>query len=172
MATPTSEQQGNIGRGLRRSDSLTKQDKQAANARKKEEEARERSVAAATATATVTTPSRDNRFAVPGATMKMLKTLANQRRIRRRHTVGGTKDFAGWERVLKKKTKGDVDLSLRDALATIATACGSSPNLVPPVSSLVSDDPASRRLSLPDTVMAEAANAANVQLPALLESQV
>ena len=38
-------------------------------------------------------------------TTKLLKTLANQKRIRRRHTVGGTRDFGEWEQVLLKRSK-------------------------------------------------------------------
>jgi len=158
--------------GLRRNDSLTKKDKQAANARRKEEEAKEKSSSSSSS-------NRDNRFAVPGTTIKMLKTLANQRRIRRRHTVGGTKDFAGLERVIKRKMRedggGDFDAWLRETVASARVT--SNPDLVPPaaacLAALTTDDPASRRLSLPDTVLAEAAvTPAGVPMPALLESKV
>ena len=37
----------------------------------------------------------------PGSVAKYRKTMNNQkRRIRRRHTVGGTKDFAEWEALI------------------------------------------------------------------------
>ena len=37
----------------------------------------------------------------PGSVAKYRKTMNNQkRRIRRRHTVGGTKDFAEWEAII------------------------------------------------------------------------
>jgi hypothetical protein len=69
---------------LKRSDSLTKREKQSAN--QKEKEASEAAVMAAY-----------NAETVHVVTSKLLKTLANQKkRIRRRHTVGGTKDFAEW----------------------------------------------------------------------------
>ena len=35
----------------------------------------------------------------PVGVSKYRKTLANQRKIKRRHTVGGTKDFAEWEEI-------------------------------------------------------------------------
>jgi hypothetical protein len=58
-----------------KSSSLTKKEKQEINARRKVATA---SAAAATA---------------PSATAKQLKTMENRRRIKRRHTVGGTKDI-------------------------------------------------------------------------------
>lgn len=40
----------------------------------------------------------------PVGASKYRKTLANQRKIKRRHTVGGTKDFAEWEEIYSNQT--------------------------------------------------------------------
>ena len=48
----------------------------------------------------------------PVGASKYRKTLANQRKIKRRHTVGGTKDFAEWEEIYSSQqnnTFGDED---------------------------------------------------------------
>ena len=48
----------------------------------------------------------------PVGASKYRKTLANQRKIKRRHTVGGTKDFAEWEEIYsnqRNNTLGDED---------------------------------------------------------------
>ena len=41
----------------------------------------------------------------PVGASKYRKTLANQRKIKRRHTVGGTKDFAEWEEIYNNHTQ-------------------------------------------------------------------
>lgn len=55
-------------------------------------------------------------LADPLGAAKYRKTLANQKRVRRRHTVGGTKDFAGWQETLNEEQQfhqvGDTDIGL------------------------------------------------------------
>ena len=63
----------------KRNNSLTKREKQEINARKK--------VAAVNSLTGIEQP-----------TVKQLKTMENKRRIKRRHTVGGTKDIPLWEK--------------------------------------------------------------------------
>jgi hypothetical protein len=63
----------------KRNNSLTKREKQEINARKK--------VAAVNSLTGLEQP-----------TVKQLKTMENKRRIKRRHTVGGTKDIPLWEK--------------------------------------------------------------------------
>ena len=56
----------------------------------------------------------------PGSVAKYRKTMNNQkRRIRRRHTVGGTKDFAEWEAVINAENEAK-----RSALRMAATTQG------------------------------------------------
>ena len=111
----------------------------------------------------------------------MLKTLANQKRLRRRHTVGGTKDFADWEQIIRANAKSnrdnrsawdrlepvtnDQELNVNRSLQTWLQGQKermrtSSPDLM----GLTIEE---RRLSLPDAVMA-----AEMKMPSLLESQV
>ena len=76
--------------GLRRNNSLTKEEKQEVNLRRKESDTAE-------AQKLMTLVVAGD---VVGAS-KVRKTMSNQkRRIRRRHTVGGTKDFAEWEAMM------------------------------------------------------------------------
>ena len=151
---------------LKRNDSLTKKEKETANARKKEEE------------------EKENNHKLSNA--KALKTLANQKRVRRRHTVGGTKDFGEWEKIVNNKNAVNanqnknsawsqlepvtnnpllnVNRSLETWLQTQQKIRASSPDLT--------GDVDARRLSLPDSMMSEQANAPSMHMPSLLESQV
>ncbi len=80
---------GSSATSLKRSDSLTKRQKQTANAKRKEEA---KSTAAKAAAAVTTTSEEEEEFErlarnAKGTAAKILKTLANQRKIKRRHTV-------------------------------------------------------------------------------------
>lgn len=84
---------------LKRIDSLTKKDKQNENVRRREESSKENKILEES------TP----------ATKKLLKTLVNQRRIKRRHTVGGTKDFEDFNKIVKRKEgkcEGDSNVTI------------------------------------------------------------
>ena len=94
---------------LKRNDSLTKREKQFANVnlRRKKEEKENRNVRKSeNRTSTIILLHGDERLVGgnrpdPLATGKLQKTLTNQRRIKRRHTVGGTKDFGEWETIVR-----------------------------------------------------------------------
>ena len=61
----------------------------------------------------------------PGSVAKYRKTMNNQkRRIRRRHTVGGTKDFAEWEAVINAENEAK-----RSALRMATTQGHEDPNV-------------------------------------------
>ena len=61
----------------------------------------------------------------PGSVAKYRKTMNNQkRRIRRRHTVGGTKDFAEWEAVINAENEAK-----RSALRMATTQGHEDPNI-------------------------------------------
>ena len=61
----------------------------------------------------------------PGSVAKYRKTMNNQkRRIRRRHTVGGTKDFAEWEAVINAENEAK-----RSALRMATTQGHDDPNV-------------------------------------------
>lgn len=122
---------------LQRNNSLTKKEKQEINARKKE--------AAATATS-------DGTPLTSGATAKQLKTLENNRRIKRRHTVGGTKDIPLWG-------KENFDAEIVPSSGSKSKFCcrESSPEVLTKKLELRSSSPDllltnCRRLSLPDPV--------------------
>ena len=123
---------------LQRNNSLTKKEKQEINARKKE--------AAATATSDGTPLSS-------GARAKQLKTLENNRRIKRRHTVGGTKDIPLWG-----KENYDAEVVQISGSSKSKLCCReSSPEILTKKLELRSSSPDlsltnSRRLSLPDPV--------------------
>jgi len=103
---------------LRRNNSLSKEEKQELNIRKQQEQM----------SAADEKENEDNRNLLrmvvagtdPGSVAKYRKTMNNQkRRIRRRHTVGGTKDFAEWETVINAENEAK-----RSALRMAATTQG------------------------------------------------
>ena len=84
-------------RPVKRNDSLTKKEKQTVNIRKKKGGGIE---------------EKENMIGTgdEAAKAKMMKTIANQKsKIRRRHTVGGTKDFAEWERIMEEATAANAE---------------------------------------------------------------
>jgi hypothetical protein len=124
---------------LQRNNSLTKKEKQEINARKKE-------AAAATATS-------DGTPLPSGATTKQLKTLENNRRIKRRHTVGGTKDIPLWgkenyDSEVLQNSGSKSKLCCRESSPEILTIKQELRSSSPPDLSLTNN----RRLSLPDPV--------------------
>jgi len=108
------------------------------NARKKE--------AAATATS-------DGTPLTSGATAKQLKTLENNRRIKRRHTVGGTKDIPLWgkenyDSEVVQNSGSKSKLCCRESSPEILTIKQELRSSSPPDLSITNN----RRLSLPDPV--------------------
>ena len=146
---------------LKRNDSLTKKEKQDENE--------------ATRRRRQNNNNNNNNNNNP-ATAKLLKTLANQKRIRRRHTVGGTKDFAEWDAVVREQEEAKKEEEAarleRSLMAYLLRA--SSPDLGRESNKTAvrrrravllraKDDP--RRLSLP-------ADGKPLKMPSLLESKV
>lgn len=113
---------------LKRNDSLTKREKQFANVnlRRKKEEKENRNVRKSeNRTSTIILLHGDERLVGghrpdPLATGKLQKTLTNQRRIKRRHTVGGTKDFGDWEKIVRshRSQKGKKSNRHRHTIST------------------------------------------------------
>ena len=89
---------------LKRHDSLSKKEKQTANKSRKQQQQEKENLSNNNNSGggggfiVVKRGGGGAGVILPGpTTAKLLKTLANQRRIRRRHTVGGTKDFGDYE---------------------------------------------------------------------------
>ncbi len=184
---------------LKRSDSLTKREKQTANERRKELEAGQRNKLGGNGNNKEAEEEEEEvadlvdldslAKSTSGTAAKILKTLANQRKIRRRHTVGGTKDFAK-DLAMAMTTLGQQQECNAQSPSPKRDPCFSSPAPTPLSAARRSSpdllqtsilDVDSRRLSLPEpatsgsptAVMQPQQQAATKRLmPSLLESQV
>lgn len=165
---PTRHQNSN----LKRNDSLTKKEKDSVNARLKRRDEKEGS-----------NKEDEESEKENSSQINNIKSTRGQRKVRRRHTVGGTKDFAEWEQILNNKNlmnQSNVWVELGLAVTRNLEAWlqsqeqqqqkirASSPDLTS------SNSVDLRRLSLPDSsFLADATPLTScVPMPSLLESQV